>query len=129
MRQPGQRLLGVQRRSGLKQLPLMVRGTRVKAGDLATWLLRLKAGPDARVDVARLIMLLNLGHASEINDARGLGWKLAAGLVGLALLAQVFALTRAQVPEKLALPENTVANQVACAANCPTPTFGSTNRC
>jgi len=60
-----------------------------------------------------VIMLLNLGHASEINDARGLGWKLAAGLVGLALLAQVFALTRAQVPEKLALPENTVANQVA----------------
>ena len=60
-----------------------------------------------------VIMLLNLGHASEINDARGLGWKLAAGLVGLALLAQVFALTRAQVPEKLALPENAVANQVA----------------
>jgi NADH-quinone oxidoreductase subunit J len=60
-----------------------------------------------------VIMLLNLGHASEITDARGLGWKLAAGLVGLALLAQVFALTRAQVPEKLALPENTVANQVA----------------
>jgi NADH-quinone oxidoreductase subunit J len=60
-----------------------------------------------------VIMLLNLGHASDINDARGLGWKLAAGLVGLALLAQVFALTRAQVHEKLALPENTVANQVA----------------
>ena len=60
-----------------------------------------------------VIMLLNLGHPSEINDARGLGWKLAAGLVGLALLAQVFALTRAQVSEKLALPENTVANQVA----------------
>ena len=33
--------------------------------------------------------------------------------MGLALLAQVFALTRAQVPEKLALPENAVANQVA----------------
>ena len=60
-----------------------------------------------------VIMLLNLGHASDINDARGMGWKLAAGLVGLALLAQVFALTRSQVPEKLALPENTVANQVA----------------
>jgi len=60
-----------------------------------------------------VIMLLNLGHASDVNDARGLGWKLAAGLVGLALLAQVFALTRAQVSEKLALPENAVANQVA----------------
>ena len=32
-----------------------------------------------------VIMLLNLGHASEIADARGMGWKLAAGLVGLAL--------------------------------------------
>src|SRR6266496_3925501 len=41
-----------------------------------------------------VIMLLNLGHPSELADARGLGWKLAAGLVGLALLAQVFALTK-----------------------------------
>src|SRR5881275_515348 len=46
-----------------------------------------------------VIMLLNLGHASEVADARGLGWKLAAGLVGLALLAQVFALTKVHVPE------------------------------
>src|ERR1044072_3755011 len=59
-----------------------------------------------------VIMLLNLGHASEIAHARGLGWKLAAGLVGLALLAQVFALTRASVPEALALPEGTVGEQV-----------------
>ena len=59
-----------------------------------------------------VIMLLNLGHASEVNDARGMGWKLTAGLVGLALLAQVFALTRVKVPEALELPEN-VANQVA----------------
>jgi NADH-quinone oxidoreductase subunit J len=42
-----------------------------------------------------------------------MGWKLAAGLVGLALLAQVFALTKVQVPESLALPENTLSNQVA----------------
>ena len=49
-----------------------------------------------------VIMLLNLGHPSEIADARGLGWKLAAGLVGLALLAQVFALTKARIPESLA---------------------------
>ncbi|HEV7993481.1 MAG TPA: NADH-quinone oxidoreductase subunit J [Gemmatimonadaceae bacterium] len=58
-----------------------------------------------------VIMLLNLGHASE-GDARGMGWKLAAGLVGLALLAQVFALTKARVPEALALPENALADQV-----------------
>src|SRR5512141_3438207 len=35
-----------------------------------------------------VIMLLNLGHPSELADARGLGWKLAAGAIGLALLAQ-----------------------------------------
>jgi NADH-quinone oxidoreductase subunit J len=60
-----------------------------------------------------VIMLLNLGHASEVGDARGMGWKLAAGLVGLALLAQVFALTRVRVPDALALRENTIADQVA----------------
>ena len=60
-----------------------------------------------------VIMLLNLGHASELADARGMGWKLAAGLVGLALLAQVFALTRTNVTEALALPENALATQFA----------------
>src|SRR5438094_5746634 len=44
-----------------------------------------------------VIMLLNLGHPSEVADARGPGWKLAAGAVGVALLAQIFALTRAHV--------------------------------
>ncbi len=60
-----------------------------------------------------VIMLLNLGHPSEIADARGLWWKLAAGLLGFALLAQVFTLTRTHVPESLALPENALASQFA----------------
>jgi NADH-quinone oxidoreductase subunit J len=60
-----------------------------------------------------VIMLLNLGHASDLGDARGMGWKLAAGLVGLALLAQVFALTRARLPEALVLPENALATEFA----------------
>jgi NADH-quinone oxidoreductase subunit J len=60
-----------------------------------------------------VIMLLNLGHASELADARGLWWKLAAGLIGLALLAQVFTLTRSNVTEALALPENALANEFA----------------
>jgi NADH-quinone oxidoreductase subunit J len=60
-----------------------------------------------------VIMLLNLGHPSELADARGLGWKLTAGLVGLALLAQVFALTRVHLPEALTLPENAVADMMA----------------
>jgi NADH-quinone oxidoreductase subunit J len=60
-----------------------------------------------------VIMLLNLGHASELADARGIWWKLAAGAIGLALLAQVFALTRARIPEALTLPENALAAQFA----------------
>jgi NADH-quinone oxidoreductase subunit J len=59
-----------------------------------------------------VIMLLNLGHPSELADARGLGWKLSAGLVGLALLAQVFALTRVRLPEALTLRENAIADLV-----------------
>ena len=60
-----------------------------------------------------VIMLLNLGHADTLADARGMWWKLAAGFVGLALLAQVFALTRVRLPEALVLPEGAVADQVA----------------
>jgi NADH-quinone oxidoreductase subunit J len=40
-------------------------------------------------------------------------WKLAAGFVGLALMAQIFALTKSRVAEPFALPENAVADQVA----------------
>jgi len=44
-----------------------------------------------------VIMLLNLGHPSEVADARGRTWKLVAAAVGIGLLAQIFALTRAHV--------------------------------
>jgi NADH-quinone oxidoreductase subunit J len=60
-----------------------------------------------------VIMLLNLGHPSEIADARGTGWKLAAGAVGIALLAEVLALARARIPEGLALPPGFVAQEFA----------------
>ena len=60
-----------------------------------------------------VIMLLNLGNASDLADARGMWWKLAAGLLGLALLAQVFTLTRTRVPEALTLPENALAAEFA----------------
>src|SRR3982750_3215816 len=43
-----------------------------------------------------VIMLLNLGRGEGATDARGLGWKLTAGAVGVALLAQIFALSRAK---------------------------------
>lgn len=50
-----------------------------------------------------VVMLLNLGHASEITDIRGNGGRLAAGAVGLAMLAEVMVLARAKFPEALTL--------------------------
>jgi len=41
-----------------------------------------------------VIMLLNLGHASEVADIRGNAGKLLAGLVGVALLAMILTITR-----------------------------------
>src|SRR5437870_11511779 len=60
-----------------------------------------------------VIMLLNLGHPSELADARGTGWKIVAGAVGVALLAEIFALTRARVADKLTLPSGFIASEVA----------------
>ena len=61
-----------------------------------------------------VIMLLNLGDAEELHDARGRWWKLAAGAVGLAILAQILAVARFQAPASLRLPAGrTMATQVA----------------
>ena len=46
-----------------------------------------------------VIMLLNLGQPSDLADARGKWGKLLAGLLGLALLAQVMALVGKRLPE------------------------------
>jgi NADH-quinone oxidoreductase subunit J len=59
-----------------------------------------------------VIMLLNLGRG-ELGDIRSIGWKLGAGAVGLAVLAEVFALTRAKTPLSLTLPQGFAATQVA----------------
>ena len=59
-----------------------------------------------------VVMLLNLGHADEITDMRGKWGRLAAAGLGLALAAQVLALTRGRIPtvEPDARPvENAVA--------------------
>ena len=50
-----------------------------------------------------VVMLLNLGHASEITDIRGNAGRLAAGAVGLALLAEVLVLARTRFPDSLTL--------------------------
>ena len=46
-----------------------------------------------------VVMLLNLGQPSEIADIRGKWGKLAAALLGIALLAQVAALAGKRMPE------------------------------
>ena len=53
-----------------------------------------------------VVMLLNLGHPSELADARGLGWKLAAGLVGLGLLSEMMVILRAKLPQQLIVPRD-----------------------
>jgi NADH-quinone oxidoreductase subunit J len=48
-----------------------------------------------------VIMLLNLGHPSALADARGTGWKLAAGLIGLGLLSEMMVIIRTKLPQQL----------------------------
>jgi NADH-quinone oxidoreductase subunit J len=60
-----------------------------------------------------VIMLLNLGHPSELADARSFGWKLAAGAVGLILIGEIFALTRVCVPDAFSVPAGSIAADVA----------------
>lgn len=51
-----------------------------------------------------VVMLLNLGHPDELSDIRGKAGRLAAGAVGLALLAEVMVLARANFPVKMQMP-------------------------
>ena len=53
-----------------------------------------------------VVMLLNLGHPSALADARSLGWRLAAGLVGLGLLSEIMIIIRAKLPQQLIVPRD-----------------------
>jgi NADH-quinone oxidoreductase subunit J len=53
-----------------------------------------------------VVMLLNLGHPSSLADARGTGWKLAAGLIGLGLLSEIMVIVRTKLPEQLVVPRD-----------------------
>ena len=53
-----------------------------------------------------VVMLLNLGHPSELADARGRGWKFAAGLVGLGLLSEIMVIIRTRLPQQLIVPRD-----------------------
>jgi NADH-quinone oxidoreductase subunit J len=51
-----------------------------------------------------VVMLLNLGHPSEISDIRGKWGRLIAGFLGLALIAEVLTLTRSPMELRLVVP-------------------------
>jgi NADH-quinone oxidoreductase subunit J len=53
-----------------------------------------------------VVMLLNLGHPSELADARGKWWKFAAGLVGLGLLSEIGVILRTKLPQQLIVPRD-----------------------
>lgn len=55
-----------------------------------------------------VVMLLNLGHRDELSDIRGKWGRLAAGLIGLALLAQVMVLAKTRFSVSLQPPTDPV---------------------
>jgi NADH-quinone oxidoreductase subunit J len=59
-----------------------------------------------------VIMLLNLGRG-EMGDMRAIGWKVVGGAVGVAILAEVFALTKSKTPVSLTLPAGYAARVIA----------------
>ncbi|MGH7669391.1 MAG: NADH-quinone oxidoreductase subunit J family protein [Gemmatimonadaceae bacterium] len=60
-----------------------------------------------------VIMLLNVGEASQIADARSLGWKLVGGAVGICLLAELLTFLRGTAAERFSLPAGYAAQQIA----------------
>lgn len=62
-----------------------------------------------------VIMLLNLGHASELADARGRWGSILALFIGLAMLAEVMALGRDNTIARM-MPTDLAAKAAAAAA-------------
>jgi NADH-quinone oxidoreductase subunit J len=60
-----------------------------------------------------VIMLLNLGHPSELADARGLLPKLGAGFIGLILIAELMVASRGRMATKFVLPHDAAAKELA----------------
>ena len=59
-----------------------------------------------------VIMLLNLGHPSEIADARGKWPVMVAALIGLALLAELMAVSVGDVTGKFQVPAGNAADEL-----------------
>jgi NADH-quinone oxidoreductase subunit J len=60
-----------------------------------------------------VIMLLNLGHPSEIADRRGLWATLAAGAIGILLIAEIMMIGRGDIATKYEVPRGFAADQMA----------------
>lgn len=63
-----------------------------------------------------VVMLLNLGQGDAIADMRGKWGRLAAGLVGLALAAELYAIARTRLPAEAprpAAPQTNVIEPIA----------------
>ena len=60
-----------------------------------------------------VVMLLNLGHPDAMPDVAGKWGRLAASLLGLALLAQIMTLARSQAPSSLVEAPQTALEDVA----------------
>jgi NADH-quinone oxidoreductase subunit J len=60
-----------------------------------------------------VVMLLNLGDPGEIADMRGKWGRLAAGLLGLVMLAQILAMSNTRLPGPEALAAGTLEQQTA----------------
>ncbi len=60
-----------------------------------------------------VVMLLNLGKPALYADPRRLGWRLAAGAVGLGVLAEILAVLRGTTVARYALPAGYNAQQIA----------------
>jgi NADH-quinone oxidoreductase subunit J len=60
-----------------------------------------------------VVMLLNLGHPSEIGDMRGRVPRIVAGLLGPALIAQILAISGTANRMRVAIPARPAAEVIA----------------
>src|SRR6185436_18426128 len=58
-----------------------------------------------------VVMLLNVGQASQISDMRGKWGRILAGFVGIALLAEIAVLLRSRFPHQLTIADDYLAEQ------------------
>jgi NADH-quinone oxidoreductase subunit J len=71
-----------------------------------------------------VVMLLNLGHPSELADIRGTAARLVAGFVGIALVAEVMTLATGPLDLRLVLPNAPAAAVLAGPAGVIGPIAG-----